>query len=117
MSGSVSYHGGLRAEEIVERHYARNGHPVSDRRWRGASGEIDLVVQDGDGLVFVEVKKSRDFARAAERLTLRQMRRICGAASEYLGRMPLGQLTIVRFDVALVDSVGRIEVLENAFGA
>jgi putative endonuclease len=117
LGGARNEQAGRSAEEIVERHYARSGHPVADRRWRGQSGEIDLVACDGDGLIFVEVKTARDFARAAERVTRRQMRRICDAAAEYLGRMPLGLLTEVRFDVALVDAAGRVSVVENAFGA
>ena len=117
MSGSVSYHAGLAAEDIVERHYSEAGRSVAERRWRGRGGEIDLIVRDGDGLIFVEVKKSRDFARAAERVTPRQMERIMAAASEYLGRMPKGQLTDMRFDVAMVDARGGLRVLENAFGA
>ena len=39
------------------------------------------------------------------------------AATEFLAGEPKGQLTDVRFDVALVDDKGRIEVLENAFAA
>lgn len=108
---------GRAAEASVERHYERSGHRVAVRRWRGASGEVDLVTRDGDGLVFVEVKKARSFAEAAERLSRRQIERIVGAASEYLASMPLGQLTPVRFDLALVDGAGRVEVLENAFSA
>ncbi|SFC46397.1 YraN family protein [Tropicimonas isoalkanivorans] len=116
MSGSVSYHAGLAAEGIVEKHYARTGRPVAERRWRGQGGEIDLIVRDGDGLIFVEVKKARDFARASERVSRRQMERILASASDYLGRMPRGQLTDVRFDVALVDGQGQLQVIENAFG-
>jgi putative endonuclease len=116
-SGALNHVVGQSAEEIVERHYALQGQPVAERRWRGSAGEIDLVARDGAGLIFVEVKRARDFALAAERVTLRQMRRICEAASEYLGRMPLGQATEVRFDVALVDGLGRVQVVENAFGA
>lgn len=116
MSGQVSYHAGLRAEEIVERHYADRGLRVVDRRWRGEAGEIDLVARDGKGVIFIEVKKARSRDRAAERVTERQMRRIYAAASEYLAGMPDGQSTDVRFDVALVDVHGAVEVIENAFG-
>lgn len=116
MSGSASYHAGLAAEEQVAESYRRGGHLLRNRRWRGKGGEIDLVVEDGEGLIFVEVKKARDFARAAERITARQLRRIYDAAAEYLGQMPLGLNTPSRFDVALVDGAGRIEILENAFG-
>ncbi len=116
MNGRRNYHAGLAAEDSVARSYQRRGHPIAARRWRGSRGEIDIVARDGDGLVFVEVKKARDFARAAQRLTRAQMRRIYGAASEFLASEPRGQLTPVRFDVALVDSTGQMQVIENAFG-
>lgn len=116
MSGLVSYHAGLSAEDQVSADYARRGHGTRSHRWRGKSGEIDLVTWDGDGLIFVEVKKSRDFARAAERLNRRQMQRIYTSASEYLGQMPNGQDTSCRFDVALVNQSGDIQIIENAFG-
>lgn len=117
MSGTVSYHAGASAEDSVARGYERRGMPIAARRWRGASGEIDLIVRDGEGLVFVEVKHSRDFARAAERLTRRQMERIMNAALEYLAGEPRGLLTPIRFDVALVNGRGEVDILENAFGA
>lgn len=116
MSGAVSYHAGLSAESIVADDYARRGRPVVRHRWRGTGGEIDLIAQDGDGLIFIEVKKSRSHARAAERLSQRQMERIYASASEFLATQPKGQLTDVRFDVALVDDRGAIDIVENAFG-
>jgi putative endonuclease len=45
------------------------------------------------------------------------MARIYAAAAEFLAGEPNGALTPARFDVALVDGFGRIEVLENAFAA
>lgn len=117
MSGSVSYHAGLSAEDQVARDYQRRGYPVAAHRWRGKGGEIDLVARDGDGFVFVEVKKSGSHARAAERLSLRQISRLYDAASEFLAQCPRGLNTLARFDVALVDGQGRIEILENALCA
>jgi len=114
MSGMVSYLAGASAEEQVGAHYARNGMPITARRWRGKGGEIDLVAQDGDGLVFIEVKKSRSHARAAERLSMRQIRRLFDAAGEYMAVFSSGRAVNARFDVALVDGAGRIEILENA---
>lgn len=117
MTGSLAYHAGLSAEHQVARDYQRRGYPLAAHRWRGASGEIDLITRDGDGFVFVEVKKSRTHARAAERLGMRQIRRLMEAANEFLAGCPLGLNTFVRFDVALVDSYGRIEIVENALSA
>lgn len=113
----VNHLAGQSAEYTVAHWYQRHGGRVDEARWRGKGGEIDMIVQDGDDLVFVEVKKSRNFHRAAQSLSRRQMNRIVVAAGEYLDTQPLGSLTPSRFDVALVDDAGRIEVLKNAFGA
>ncbi|WP_019954592.1 YraN family protein [Yoonia vestfoldensis] len=115
MTGHTSYHAGLAAEDIVARDYTGRAHQVAARRWRGKSGEIDLIMRDGDTLVFVEVKKSTNFAQAALRLGRRQMDRLCASASEYLAGEPMGQLTDMRFDLALVDRRGAVNVIENAF--
>jgi putative endonuclease len=102
---------------MVEQLYTRSGRPICARRWRGSSGEIDLIARDGAEVIFIEVKHSKTHAQAAERLGPRQMTRIYGAASEFIGGEPAGQLTPVRFDVAWVDGRGQIEILENAFAA
>ena len=114
-TGATSYHAGLAAEDSVERDYLRQGMTVAARRWRGTAGEIDLILRDGAAVIFVEVKKSRSFARAAVRIGRGQMDRICQAAGEFLAGEPAGQLTDVRFDLALVDGSGRVHVTENAF--
>lgn len=113
MSGAVAHHGGLAAEEIVARHYERQGFGVLRRRWRGPGGEIDLVLRGRDGLVFVEVKRAADFARAAERIGPRQLARIRASAAAFLEGERGGQDSAARLDVALVDGQGRVEILEN----
>lgn len=114
LTGTERYHSGLAAESAVERHYARRGHDITARRWRGRGGEIDLIARQEDAVIFIEVKKSRSFARAAEALRPRQINRLFAAASEFLCGEPAGQSTNCRFDVALVDGQGRIEIIENA---
>ncbi|MDJ0629302.1 MAG: YraN family protein [Rhodobacter sp.] len=116
MSGSVSYQAGLSAEDTVSQRYERSGFRPKARRWRGSGGEIDLIFEKFGALVFVEVKKSRDFASAAARLSERQKRRIYAAASTFLASMPEGQDTETRFDAALVDGTGAVKIVENAFG-
>ena len=117
MSGAVSYHAGLTAEDAVWRQYDRAGHTLAARRWRKGGGEIDLICRKDDVVVFVEVKRARSIAAAAERLGARQMKRIARSAEAYLGAEPRGTDTPSRFDVALVDGTGRIEVLENVLAA
>lgn len=115
--GRTAYHAGLAAEDQVSRLYDRSGRPVIARRWRGSIGEIDLIAREGATIVFIEVKKSSSHALAAERLTWSQQQRIMATASEFVGGEPLGQNTEIRFDVALVDGMGRIEIIENALAA
>ncbi len=116
MSGATSYHAGLSAEHQVAADYKRRGYEPCENRWRGKGGEIDLIAKNGDGFIFIEVKKSRDFARAVERITQRQLQRIYNAAEEFLGQMPNALNTPARIDVALVNSYGHIEIIENAYG-
>jgi putative endonuclease len=116
LAGQRAYHSGDAAEQSVARLYTQLGYQVAARRWRSSAGEIDLIVTGPEGVVFVEVKAARTHDRAAERLSRRQMERIMAGASEYLSGLPSGQLTNVRFDVALADGTGQIEILENAFG-
>lgn len=113
--GRVAYHAGQAAEQAVARAYLERGYRIVAWRWRAAGGEIDLVVARDDGFVFVEVKKSKSFAQAAHRIRPSQTARILAAASAFVADQPAGQLTEMRFDAALVDSQGRIEILENAF--
>lgn len=113
MSGSRSYHAGLAAEAQVAQHYERSGHKIAARRWRGAGGEIDLIVRDGAQVIFIEVKQSRTHDLAAQHLSARQISRIYAAASEFVEAEPLGQLTDVRLDAAFVDGAGRIEILQG----
>lgn len=116
MRGALGYHAGQAAEEVVARDYTRRGYDILHRRWRGPAGEIDLILRDGAGLIFVEVKKSRSISRAADRLTAAQMRRIYTSAEAFLGTQPHGSLTETRFDVALLDDRGQVRIVENAFG-
>ncbi|QRZ13985.1 YraN family protein [Paracoccus methylovorus] len=114
--GALAYSAGRFAEESVAREYRQRGYEVMAERWRGRGGEIDLILRKDDEYVFVEVKKSRLHDWAAERINARQIARICNSALEYCGRLPAGLLTAMRFDAALVDQFGRVDIIESAFG-
>ncbi|MEM6658070.1 MAG: YraN family protein [Pseudomonadota bacterium] len=113
--GSLAFHAGQSAEHRVAIDYERRGFSVAHRRWRGSGGEIDLILRGADGLIFVEVKKANSFEQAAARIGKRQIARICASAAQFLDTEPEGQLTNVRFDAALVDATGAVQILENAF--
>ncbi len=121
LRGITSYQDGLAAESNVERYYQSGGYTLLERRWRGQGGEIDLIFRDnsinawgqGGGFVFVEVKKAKSHARAAERLSKRQLGRICTSGEDYCAQHVPGQMIDMRVDLAMVDEQGQIEVFSN----
>ena len=50
------YKSGLNGEELAEIYLCHHGMTVLARRYRAADGEIDLILQDEDFVVFAEVK-------------------------------------------------------------
>lgn len=115
MSGLFSTLSGAAAEDAVARVYAARGAREIARRWRGGGGEIDLILAAPTGeILFVEVKHARCHARAAAALGAAQRARLAIAAETYLGTLPAGRDTRCRFDAALVDREGRVQVIENA---
>ena len=88
--GLAAHASGHSAEALVTDHYLNRGAEVLERCWRSPAGEVDLIVRDGDAVVFVEVKKADTHDGAAARLTRRQMDRICMAALIYADSLPGG---------------------------
>lgn len=111
---------GLAAEDAVARDYERRGYRILARRWQGHGGEVDLIAGKGDDLAIVEVKRGRTHDVAAGYFGRAQQIRLAACAEEYLfdihlqGRDPLTAVDM-RFDLALVDGIGQIEIAEAAF--
>lgn len=118
MTKTTAYHAGISAEQQVEQKYIRSGFEILARRFRRIGpdgGEIDLVARHDDRFYFVEVKKSHSFDAAAQRISARQISRIQNAAVQFLADMGLPMETNMRFDAALVNGSGHIQVIPNAF--
>ncbi len=115
LTGKRAYLSGLAAEDSVIRVYEAQGAVLRERRWRGEAGEIDLILEHGDDLVFCEVKQARTHDIAATSLRPRQRARIRLAAAEYLSGQPKGELTPSRLELALVDQSGTVRFCPEAF--
>lgn len=113
--GRLAHLSGTLAEDGVARCLEGRGMTILARRWRGKAGEIDLICRDGQCLVFVEVKQAATHFDAAQRLGGAQQGRILRAALDYCDQSGHALLPEMRFDAALVDGQGRIEILERAF--
>lgn len=119
---------GMRAEALSAEFLRRAGLRILARNWRCRHGEIDLVAEDGDTLVFAEVRLRRPglFGGAAESITAAKRARLLAAASLYAARLrqrpsPVARMRErpMRFDVLLLDSLAppRIEWIRDAFTA
>jgi len=71
------------------------------RNFRARTGEIDIIAQDGDCLVFLEVRARRNpaFISAAGSVDHRKQQRILRTAQWYLQRHPAMTGMPCRFDV------------------
>lgn len=74
---------GADGEAFAERFLVGCGMQVLDRNWRCSTGEIDLVLRDGDEIVVCEVKtrRSKAFGEPIEAITrakLGRLRRLAG---------------------------------------
>ena len=110
------------AERIAETFLQGRGLTLVTRNYRCRFGEIDLIMQQGDTLVFVEVRLRRtrqgnDFGGPAASITARKQARLVAAAQHYLAGMK--QLPRCRFDAVLLNGLNAkdVEWLSNAFEA
>ena len=96
-------------ERLAEQHLTAQGLVVLDRNWRCAAGELDLVLRDGDDVVFCEVKTRRGnhFGTPAEAIGRAKVQRLRRLALLWLQQSSVRPRDI-RFDV--------IEVLSRSPG-
>lgn len=109
------YGTGLQGEALAEEYLCRLGMSVIARRFRGQDGEVDLIMLDGETVVFVEVK-SRPRGRAGSGLaavTPNKQRRLANAALAFLVQREWMDRP-VRFDVVEISEQGVLHV-PNAF--
>lgn len=114
--GKMAFQRGLSAEKSVEQLYVQRSASVLGRRVRTPYGELDLVVEQDGALVFIEVKARKHENGWDSPVSARQWQRLKNAANHYM--LPILSETGVqpgcRFDVALVDRIGKITLYENA---
>jgi len=111
-------------EALAEQHLRAAGMRIRDRRMLvGKRDEIDLLAQDGNQLVFVEVKtrKSERYGRPISAVDRAKRKRMSRAAVRYIRRLPDPRI-FFRFDVVEVigspdDPPGTVVVrhIPNAF--
>ena len=77
---------GRAGEDIARRHLESRGYTCVTSNWHCRAGELDLVMLDGETLVFVEVKARRGerAGRAEEAITPAKARRLLAAGEWFV---------------------------------
>lgn len=109
---------GDEAEHAAAVYLQHKGLVLIETRYRCRWGEIDLILKEGDTLVFTEVKlrRSKSFGGTAYSVDRRKQERIVATARHYLAgkkEMPC------RFDVVLLERLEppQLEWIRDAFSA
>ena len=105
---------GNAGEDMVALTLKSQGFTLQHKNYRKRYGEIDLIAQKDDLLIFVEVKRRKKQYFALEQLiTWSKQQKIIKVAKEYIARYNCDQM-YCRFDVALI--VGdKLTYIPNAF--
>jgi len=95
---------GKEGEEIAVKFLSENGFTILERNFRhGKIGEIDIIAQENDTLVFIEVKTRKNdlFGDPEEAVNLNKQKQIRKIAEiyNYLKRI---ENTLCRFDVIAI---------------
>jgi len=94
---------GQTGEELAAQYLLKKGYQIIARNVRYRTGELDIVAQDGDELVFVEVRtrRSTTYGTPGESITWRKQKKVRELALTYI-QQEKRQTRSFRFDVVLV---------------
>jgi len=106
---------GSQAELLAAQFLQQHGLKLVESNFRCRFGEIDLILRDGETLVFAEVRQrsSSNFGGAAASIDQHKQQRLILTAQHYL--TGLSRIPPCRFDAVLLDAAENIEWVKNAF--
>jgi putative endonuclease len=111
---------GKLGEKIACDFLGNNGYKIIETNYRCRDGEIDIVAQQREMLVFVEVrtKKSYYFGTPEESITPTKMQHLRAVASHYeqnhVNLPPAWRIDVVAIQMHANGKVCRVEIIENA---
>lgn len=98
---------GREAEDRAARYLLGQGFTIVTRRYKARHGEIDLVVMEGDLLVFVEVKlRTAPGYVPEDSLTQAKRDSLFRAGQQYLIEVAQEPEREIRFDLIAIDAKG-----------
>lgn len=110
---------GALGERFAANWYIQNGYKLLALNYQTRFGEIDVILQKKNLIIFSEVKtrKNNKFYEAKEAVTYSKQQKIKTVASQYLAIHNMDDVE-VRFDVVEIytdENMNKINVIKNAF--
>ncbi|KZL19491.1 hypothetical protein PsAD2_01769 [Pseudovibrio axinellae] len=113
----VAYRKGLQAELKAEILLRQAGWQILERRYKTKQGEIDLIAEQDQTIVFVEVKARRNVEEGLYAITPRSQKRIANAAREWVSYHNDVVGKTLRFDAVILPRQGKALHFPNFFEA
>ncbi|RUM93894.1 MAG: YraN family protein [Thiothrix sp.] len=106
---------GNKAEQRALKYLLKQGLKHLESNFRSRYGEIDLILQDQETLVFVEVRyrKRQEYGGAASSVDRHKQRKLIKTGLTYLQKH--SPEAICRFDIVAIQDKGPLEWIQNAF--
>lgn len=108
---------GTKYEDMATAYLVNQGYRIIERNYKNAFGEIDIILEKDETLIFAEVKfrSSNKYGSPLEAVDYRKQKRICKAALYYYTRHGYAESRACRFDVIGISGDGTICHIKNAF--
>lgn len=94
-------------EDLAADYLQRKGYTIIERDWKSGKRDLDIIAQDGNVIVFVEVKTRRNrlFGEPEESVDYHKLQNLRQAISHYVKFKHIRQE--IRFDIiSIVGTVG-----------
>ena len=111
---------GRRGEDYAAHYLAASGYRVLARNWRCKSGEIDLIAEEAEALIFVEVRTRRGdrWGTPEESITPAKRTKLVAAAQTYLDEHGQAdrdwRIDVLAIEIGSRGEVQRCTLIENA---
>ena len=111
---------GKLGEKLAKKFLKKRGYHIRETNFRCREGEIDIIAQQKDYLVFIEVrtKSNLDFGTPEESITRNKKEKLIASALTYVQthqNLPsLWRIDVIAIEIDQKGKAKRIELIENA---
>jgi len=111
---------GKLGEKLARKFLQKRGYHIQETNFHCREGEIDIIAQQKDYLVFIEVrtKSSLDFGSPEESITSAKKEKLIASALTYINthqNLPSSwRIDVVAIEIDQSGKTKRIELIENA---